>query len=335
MLVTGATGYIGSHVVAELLAAGHEVVGIDNFSNSHILVGQVLSELPGSFRLHRFDVRDGQQLRSCLRDEAVDAVVHLAGVKSVAESMVDPLRYWSINVGGTTELMSAMQDTGVHRMVYSSSCTVYGQGDGRPITEQEALRPTNPYGRSKAAAEQLLSDAAAADPSWQVVALRYFNPAGAGPTVGLGDNPTTSTPNLVPAVLRAAASGEPVEINGVDYDTADGTCERDYLHIADLVDGHIAALNRTADGTEARRGVGFEAVNLGTGTPTSVLGVIAAAEHVTGTTVSTISSPRRPGDATSIHADPTVASHLLDWKAQRSIEEMVRSHWEWQQQAPR
>lgn len=323
LLVTGATGYVGSHCVAELLDAGHDVVGIDDFSNSDRSVVETLRGFGDGFTFHEVDVRDVDAIHQCLTDNAVDVVVHLAGVKSVAESMTDPLRYWSINVGGTVALLQAMEMAGVGAIVFSSSCTVYGEAAEKPVSESDPFAPTNTYGDTKAAAERAILDAVRSNDGWRGIALRYFNPAGAHPSGLLGDNPTYSSPNLVPACLAAAKHGRPILVNGADYDTADGTCERDYVHITDLARGHVAAV------AAFEHLDGFEPINLGTGRRSSVHDVVAAAVEVTGLPIETTIGPPRIGDAATVGADPARALRLLDWKAELDLTDMCRSHWAW------
>lgn len=323
ILVTGATGYVGSNCVVELLDAGHVVVGVDDFSNSDRTMAAVLRGFGDGFSFHEADIRDVDSMRRCLATDPVDAVVHLAGVKSVAESLTSPLRYWSINVGGTLALLQAMRDTDVDALVFSSSCTVYGEADGEPVRETDRIAPTNTYGRTKAAAEQVINDAVAAGTGLRCIALRYFNPAGAHSSGLLGDNPTNSTPNLVPASLDAASRGVAIVVNGADYPTADGTCERDYVHITDLSRGHVAAVAALDQIS------GFEPINLGTGRRSSVLDVVAAATEVSGRPIATTVGPRREGDAAAVGADPARALQVLDWKAEFDLAEMCASHWAW------
>ncbi len=323
LLVTGAAGYVGSHCVAELLEAGHDVVGVDNFSNSDRSVVETLRVFGEGLTFHEADIRDVDAIRRFLTEAPVDAVVHLAGVKSVAESMTKPLLYWSINVGGTVALLQAMKAAEVEAIVFSSSCTVYGEADGKPVSESDPIAPTNTYGRTKAAAEQVIRDAMAGNDRWRGIALRYFNPAGAHPSGLLGDNPTHTSPNLVPACLAAAKQGEPILVNGADYPTADGTCERDYVHITDLARGHVAAV-AALDHLDR-----FESINLGTGRRSSVLDVVAAAVEVTGLPIETTIGPPRTGDAAAVGADPTHALRLLDWKSELDLVEMCASHWDW------
>ncbi len=323
LLVTGAAGYVGSHCVVELLDAGHDVVGVDNFSNSDRSVVETLRGFGGRFTFHEADIRDVDAITRCLTEAPVDAVVHLAGVKSVAESMTNPLLYWSINVGGTVALLQAMKAAKVEAIVFSSSCTVYGEADGKPVSESDPIAPTNTYGRTKAAAEQVIRDAMAGNDRWRGIALRYFNPAGAHPSGLLGDDPTHTAPNLVPACLAAAKHGKSILVNGTDYPTADGTCERDYVHISDLARGHVAAV------AALEHAVRFEPINLGTGTRSSVLDVVAAATEVSGLPIETTIGPPRRGDAAAVGADPSHALRLLDWKAELDLTDMCESHWGW------
>lgn len=328
VLVTGAAGYIGSHVVVDLLNAGHEVVGIDNFQNSQREVLSRIEQLAGAFEFVEGDIRDRSVLERLFATNDVSAVIHFAGLKSVSESVRIPLSYYDLNVGATTSLLGAMSNAEVHKIVFSSSCTVYGDGDGglTPIVESSTFAPTNPYGHSKAMAEQVLTHAAAADPQLCVLALRYFNPAGAHQSGILGESPLGVPQNLFPRLTRAILLDEQVPVCGTDYDTPDGTCIRDYIHISDLSSGHLAALDRLVPG--------FEAVNLGTGIGSSVFDVVRAMERASGQSIDRDHQPRRAGDAVALWADPARALQRLGWKAECSLDDMCRDHWLFQSMNP-
>jgi UDP-glucose 4-epimerase len=332
VLLTGGAGYIGSHTALELLGAGWDVVVVDDFSNSSpVALDRVAEQAAGgSLRRHRLDVRDTATLTGVLHDEAVDAVVHLAGLKAVGESVEQPLRYYAVNVGGTASLLQAMEDAAVRRLVFSSSCTVYGDPERVPIDESARRLATNPYGRTKLVIEDMLVDLAASDDRWHLLSLRYFNPVGAHASGRLGEDPDGIPNNLMPYVMQVAIGRHPfVRVFGDDYATADGTGVRDYLHVVDLALGHLAALDRGGDLP------GFTAVNLGTGQGSSVLDVIAAASRAVGRDLPYKVVERRPGDVAASWADPSLAHELLGWRAERGLDEMAADHWRWQLANPR
>jgi UDP-glucose 4-epimerase len=330
-LLTGGAGYIGSHTAVELLAAGCDVVVVDDFSNaSPVALDRVAELVPGGrLRWHRLDVRDTGPLTQLLRDEGVEAVVHLAGLKAVGESVAQPLRYYAVNVGGAASLLQAMDDAGVHRLVFSSSCTVYGDPERVPIDESARRRATNPYGRTKLMIEDMLTDLAASDDRWQLLSLRYFNPVGAHASGRLGEDPDGIPNNLMPYVMQVAVGRHPmIRVFGDDYPTPDGTGVRDYLHVVDLALGHVAALDRGAGLP------GFTAVNLGTGRGSSVLEVVAAASRAAGRDLPYKVVERRPGDVAASWADAALARDLLGWQATRSLDEMAADHLRWQADNP-
>jgi UDP-glucose 4-epimerase len=335
VLLTGGAGYIGSHTAVELLAAGTDVVVIDDFSNSSSVALDRVTEVaaglgaPGRLRWHRLDMADRAGMTAVLADERVDAVVHFAGLKAVGESVEQPLRYYAVNVGGTAALLQAMDAARVRRLVFSSSCTVYGDPERIPVDESCRRHASNPYGRTKLIIEDMLSDLAASDDRWQVLALRYFNPVGAHPSGRMGEDPEGIPNNLMPYIMQVAAGRHPfVRVFGDDYPTRDGTGVRDYLHVVDLALGHLAALD-AVDGVK-----GCVPVNLGTGTGHTVMEVIAAASRAVGRDLPYRVVDRRPGDIAATWADPALAHELLGWRATRSLDEMAADHWRWQSTNP-
>jgi UDP-glucose 4-epimerase len=331
VLLTGGAGYIGSHTAVELLAAGWDVVVVDDFSNSSPVALDRVAELvpAGRLRWHRGDVGDTAALTRILVDGGVDAVVHFAGLKAVGESVAQPLRYYTVNMAGSVSLVHAMEAAGVRRVVFSSSATVYGDPDPErlPLDESAPRGATNPYGHTKLMVEQLLADVATADDRWDVTLLRYFNPVGAHPSGRLGEDPDGIPNNLMPFVMQVAAGRLPqIRVFGDDYPTPDGTGVRDYIHVVDLARGHRAAL-------EAPR-PGCRAINLGTGRGHSVLEVIAAASRAVGRDLPYEIVARRPGDVTATWADPSVAERELGWRAELDLDAMAADHWRWQSRNP-
>ncbi len=329
-LVTGGAGYIGSHTCVELLTAGWDVVVVDNLTNSsEVAIGRARELASGRLTFHQVDLLDESGLARVLDERPVDAVVHFAGLKAVGESVEQPLMYYENNLAATVNLLKAMRGHGVRDLVFSSSCTVYGQPVRVPVDETSPIAPASPYGRTKAYIEALLADVAAAEPGWRVVLLRYFNPAGAHPTGRIGEDPRGIPNNLMPYVMQVAVGRrERLTVHGNDYSTPDGTCVRDYIHVVDLANGHVAAL-RALDRVD-----GCVAVNLGTGQGHSVLEVVEAAAVAVGRPIPYVIGPRRPGDVPAIWADPTLAHTLLHWKATRSLDEMCTDHWRWQSANP-
>ena len=326
ILVTGGTGYIGSHACVELLRAGHEVVIADNLSNSSIAVLERIQRIAGKPPVfHQLDLRDAQGLRALLQRHPVAAVMHFAGVKAVAESVADPLKYYDNNVNGSLVLFAAMRAAGVKRMVFSSSATVYGAQAVSPIGEQAATAPANPYGRSKLMIEEMLRDLCIADPEFRAVALRYFNPVGAHTSGLIGEAPQGTPNNLMPYLCQVAAGKLPqLQVFGKDYPTPDGTAIRDYIHVMDLVRGHLQALDFL------ERAPGFTAINLGTGRGTSVLEMLQAFERVNQVHVSWRFADRRPGDTVITYADAAFARKVLDWRTRLTLDDMCRDAWHWQ-----
>lgn len=330
ILVTGGTGYIGSHACVELLRAGHEVVIADNLSNSSIAVLERIQRIAGKPPVfHQLDLRDAQGLRALLQRHPVAAVMHFAGVKAVAESVADPLKYYDNNVNGSLVLFAAMRAAGVKRMVFSSSATVYGAQAVSPIGEQAATTPANPYGRSKLMIEEMLRDLCIADPGFRGVALRYFNPVGAHTSGLIGEAPQGTPNNLMPYLCQVAAGKLPqLQVFGRDYPTPDGTAIRDYIHIMDLVRGHLQALDFL------ERAPGFSAINLGTGRGTSVLEILHTFERVNQITIPHRMAARRPGDTAVTYADPRLVAELFGWHATLGLDDMCRDAWRWQRQNP-
>jgi UDP-glucose 4-epimerase len=329
ILVTGGTGYIGSHACVALLAAGHTVTVVDNLSNSRYEVLDRVAQIAGQRPLFfQGDVRDHELLRSVFAAAPVDAVIHFAGLKAVGESVAQPLRYYDCNVGGAIALCEAMAEAAVKTLIFSSSATVYGDPASVPIREDFPRSATNPYGASKLMIEDILADLAHADCAWRIARLRYFNPVGAHESGLIGEEPNGVPNNLLPYVAQVAAGKRPqLSVFGSDYPTPDGTGVRDYIHVMDLVEGHLAALNYLLD-----KG-GLLTVNLGTGCGYSVLDMVRAFAAASGRPVPYARVPRRPGDVATCYADPQLAADLLGWQARRGIEQMCADAWRWQQHA--
>jgi len=327
ILVTGGAGYIGSHTVIELLAAGMDVTIIDNLCNSKASVldriEAVAGRRPGFVQA---DIRDRDALKSAL--SGCGAVIHFAGLKAVGESVAMPIEYYDNNVSGSVTLFEAMRDANVKTLVFSSSATVYGDPASVPIREDFPLSATNPYGRSKLMIEDVLRDVAKADSSWRIALLRYFNPVGAHVSGTLGEDPNGIPNNLMPYVSQVAVGKlAQLSVFGNDYPTPDGTGVRDYIHVVDLAPGHLAALGALA------RHAGVLTVNLGTGRGYSVLEMVRAFEQASGRPVPYRVASRRPGDIAQCYADPGLAKHLLGWQAERGIDAMCADTWRWQQWA--
>ncbi|MCL1807065.1 MAG: UDP-glucose 4-epimerase GalE [Oscillospiraceae bacterium] len=331
ILVTGGAGYVGSHVIVSLLEQGYGAVSVDNFYNSSPKVYQRLRELTGKdFIDIEADVCDEAKMKEVMAKHDLWAVIHCAGYKAVPESVSKPLEYYQNNLGTTFSLCNAMRQTGVTRFVFSSSATVYGEPQFLPYTEEHPTgNCTNPYGMSKVMNERILTDMAAANPDWGVVLLRYFNPIGAHPSGRIGDAPGGIPNNIMPYILKVANGLLPVlPIAGDDYDTPDGTGLRDYLHISDLAEGHVAALRYLEDFT------GSEAVNLGTGQSVSVRELIRGIEKTSGKTLPTEIKSRRPGDIAEARADVSKAKRLFGWETKKTLEEMCADAWRWASQNP-
>ncbi len=330
ILVTGASGYIGSHTCVELLEAGYAVIGLDNLANSSRASLERMAQISGAaLPFHCADVRDRAALDAIFAAQPIDAVVHFAGLKAVGESVQQPLAYFDNNVNGSLVLLQAMRAAGVRRFVFSSSATVYGDPDSVPIAENARLSVTNPYGRSKLMVEQILGDLAHSEPSWAIGVLRYFNPVGAHPSGLIGEDPSGIPNNLMPFVAQVAVGRRPrLSVFGNDYPTPDGTGVRDYIHVVDLARGHVAALDRLF-----AAGRGFT-VNLGTGKGYSVLEIVRAFEAASGRKVAYDIVGRRPGDIATCFANPDMAREVLGWQARKGLEEMCADHWRWQSMNP-
>lgn len=330
ILVTGGAGYIGSHTVVELLQQNQDVIVLDNLVNSSITVLDRIETITGKRpRFYQGDVRDKALLLDIFANHEVAAVIHFAGLKAVGESVEQPLRYYENNVNGTLVLCDAMAEAGVKNLVFSSSATVYGPDAPVPYQESMPLgQPSSPYGASKAMIERVLMDLCVADEDWSVVALRYFNPIGAHPSGHIGEDPKGIPNNLMPFISRVAVGKLPeLSIFGNDYDTADGTCVRDYLHVVDLADGHCRAL-------ELLNSAGFQPLNLGTGNGVSVLEMVTSFQEVTGQAVPYKFAPRRSGDLPAFWANADLAKSLMGWSADGDLKRMMADTWRWQSQNP-
>lgn len=332
VLVTGGAGYIGSHTVLALAAAGHDVVVVDDFSNAKPAAIARLEELAGRpVPVHAFDLTDAARTDELFATEQLDAVIHFAAFKAVGESVRKPAAYYRNNLDSTLSLVEAMQWHGVTRLVFSSSATVYGEQAPVPYSEDYGfLSSSSPYGQTKVMNERILSDVAAVTEGWKVALLRYFNPVGAHPSGRIGEDPQGVPNNLMPFLAQVAVGRrDKLTIFGGDYPTADGTCERDYIHVDDLAEGHVAALEHLDAMAEPVR-----AFNLGTGTGTSVLQLLHAFERAVGHDLPYEVGPRRPGDLPAYWADPARAHAELGWHASRTIDDMCADTWRWQSQNP-
>ena len=323
ILVTGGAGYIGSHTCAALTEAGEEVVILDNFSNSSPDVIRRLKSVSGrDVKVYAADLTHGDGVRRVFGSENIEAVIHFAGLKAVGESARMPLEYYANNVGGSLNLFRAMRDHGCKRLVFSSSATVYGENAELPCREDAPLSASNPYGETKLTVENILRGLHASDGEWRISLLRYFNPIGAHPGGLIGEEPSGIPNNLFPYIARVALGTlERLNVYGGDYGTPDGTGIRDYIHVCDLADGHLAALRYI------RGHPGIEAVNLGTGRGYSVLEALKAFERASGKTVPYQITARRPGDVASVYADTSKSKRLLGWEAARGLDEMCRDLW--------
>ncbi|OFK25002.1 UDP-glucose 4-epimerase GalE [Olsenella sp. HMSC062G07] len=335
VLVTGGAGFIGSHTVVELLAKGYRVVVVDDLSNASEKVLDRIDRIVGEqeagrLSFYRADVSDRDALEAVFDDAPVDCVIHFAGYKAVGESVRKPIEYYANNLGSTLTLVDVMREHDCRSIIFSSSATVYGDPDSLPLTEESPKKPaTNPYGWTKWMIEQILSDLHVADPAWNVVLLRYFNPIGAHPSGLMGEDPKGIPNNLLPYVAQVAVGKrDRIHVFGGDYDTPDGTGVRDYIHVMDLAAGHVAALSWMG----GRSGV--EVFNLGTGRGTSVLQVIEAFGRACGRTLPYQVEPRRAGDVAANYADCSKARELMGWQARYDIDDMCRDSWRWQSSNP-
>jgi UDP-glucose 4-epimerase len=330
VLVTGGAGYIGSHTCLELLAKGHEVVIVDNFANSSPKVVPRLEKLAGrDIPTHKLDIRDREALALLFKLERIDAVIHFAALKAVGESCEKPLEYFDNNVGGSITLLQAMQNAGVRHFIFSSSCTVYGSPESVPVTEGARLQVTSPYGRSKLVVEYILEDVARADASLRYASLRYFNPVGAHASGQIGEDPRGIPNNLMPLVCQVASGKrEKLQVYGSDWPTPDGSGMRDYLHVVDLAQAHVAALDFLVREERSLT------VNLGTGRGNTVLELVRAFEQATGQRVPYEVVGRRDGDADPLWADPALAERELQWRARHDLADMCRDAWRWHSANP-
>lgn len=328
ILLTGGAGYIGSHTAVALASAGFEIICFDNLSNSSAEAVERVEAITGKhIPLIVGDVRDQKLLEAVIRDNEVEAVIHFAGLKAVGEATANPLIYYDNNVKGTLSLIEAMTNCGLKTLVFSSSATVYGEPQYLPLDETHPLSVTNPYGRTKLMAEEILGDIAVSDPSWRIAILRYFNPVGAHSSGLIGEDPNGIPSNLMPFISRVAAGRlKELSVFGDDYDTSDGTGVRDFIHIEDLAQGHIAALKAICKSFNA-----ISTWNLGTGRGYSVLEMIRAFERVNGVSVPFRIAERREGDVAACYASPDKALNELSWQAKLGLEEMCHSAWHFEQ----
>ncbi len=331
LLITGGAGYIGSHTIIELLAAGHDVVVVDSLVNSSAHAIKRVETITGrKVPLHMFDLADKAKLEEVFEQEDFDGVIHFAGLKAVGESVDQPLRYYRNNLQSTLTLCEVMADYDVKKLIFSSSATVYGNPEILPLTEESPTpaKLTNPYGQSKLMIEHILQDLAASDKTWQISILRYFNPVGAHESGLIGEDPLGIPNNLVPYISKVAV-GELKEllVHGDDYKTSDGTGVRDYIHVVDLARGHVAALNNLPSS-------GIDFFNLGSGRGTSVLAMISAFEHASGKKIPYRIGKRRIGDIDSCYCDPTKAEQMLEWTTKYDVKRMCEDTWRWQSQNP-
>lgn len=332
VLVAGGAGYIGSHISIVLLAQGHEVVIIDNLSNSHKVVVDKIEKLSGKqVTFYEYDLCDLEKTREVFQKENIDAVIHLAGLKAVGESVSIPLRYYDNNLVSTLNLMKTMEEFGVNHLIFSSSATVYGSPESVPIKEDFPLSTTNPYGTTKLMIEQIIKDYCAVNPKFNAVILRYFNPVGAHKSGEIGEDPNGIPNNLVPYITQVAVGKlEKVRVFGNDYPTPDGTGVRDYIHVVDLAEGHAAAMQLFGED----KNCGLQIYNLGTGVGYSVLDMIHAFSKTVGKEIPYEIVERRPGDIAECYADSTKALKELGWETKRGLAEMSEDSWRWQRMNP-
>ncbi|MCM1334056.1 MAG: UDP-glucose 4-epimerase GalE [Bacteroides sp.] len=329
ILITGGAGYIGSHTCVELLGAGEEIVVLDNFYNSKPEAVERIRALAGKdFRFYEADMCDAAAMEKIFAENTIEAVIHFAGYKAVAESVQKPLLYFANNLGGTFTLLNTMERHGCKKLIFSSSATVYGIPETVPVREDFPLSAINPYGRTKLMIEDMCRDLCAADPAWSVALLRYFNPIGAHPSGKLGEDPNGIPNNLMPIIINVATGKqEKLKVFGDDYPTPDGTCIRDYIHVVDLALGHLAALK------SVRERKGAIPYNLGTGNGYSVLEIIRTFERANGLTLPYEIAPRRAGDAPECYCVPEKAKAELGWTAKLGLEEMCRDSWNYARNA--
>jgi len=325
ILLTGGAGYIGSHTAVVLMQSGYRVIIYDNLCNSNeVIIGGIEQITEKSPDFIRGDVRDTARLTKVLEQNQVDAVIHLAGLKAVGESALMPVNYYANNIQGVISLLQAMEMAQVNSLIFSSSATVYGPPQYLPCDENHPTAPTNPYGRTKLQVEEILNDVSHANPAWKIACLRYFNPAGAHDSGLIGENPKSIPNNLMPYVSRVALGHYPyLRVFGSDYETRDGTGERDYVHVMDLAEAHLAAL------LYIDRHQGLEVINIGTGKSASVLEIVSSYEKISGKSIPLEYVDRRPGDLGVVYASCDKANRLLSWRAHRSIQEMCATSWKY------
>lgn len=331
ILVTGGAGYIGSHTTVELIQAGYDVVIVDDLSNSKETVIDRIEKITGTRpRFYQVNILDEEKLDHIFQTETIEAIIHYAAFKAVGESVQKPIKYYSNNLGGLLSILKAMNKHKVQRIVYSSSATVYGTENPSPLSEKMPTgQVTNPYGYTKLMGERILKDTSKAHPNWSITILRYFNPIGAHESGLIGEDPQGIPNNLMPYITQVAIGKlEKLHIFGNDYDTPDGTGVRDYLHVVDLAKGHVAAI-RYAEEHE-----GLETINLGTGQGYSVLDLVQTFEKVNHLSLPYVIDPRRPGDVASCYADPSYAKELLGWQTEKTLDDMCRDSWHWQESSP-
>lgn len=331
ILVTGGTGYIGSHTAIELLKEGYDILIADNLSNSNKLVHERIEEISGKLTTpYYIDLLNKEELNQIFKEHTIDAVIHFAGYKAVGESVAEPLKYFKNNLVSTINLCEVMEENGVYNMIFSSSATVYGNPDTNPISESFSTTTAfNPYGRTKLMIEQILKDVAAANDKWNISLLRYFNPVGAHDSGKIGEDPNGIPNNLMPFITQVAVGKmDELKVFGNDYDTPDGTGVRDYIHVVDLAIGHLKALE------QIKRNDGLEIYNLGTGRGYSVLEVAKAFEKASNSQIPYKIVGRRPGDIAACYANPSKAEKELGWKAKKDIYDMCKDSWNWQLKNP-
>ena len=332
ILVTGGAGFIGSHTCVELLNAGYEIVVVDNYYNANPKSLERVKELTGKdFKSYECDIRDSEGMDKIFKENKIDAVIHFAGLKAVGESCQKPIEYYDNNIGGTLKLCDVMRNNGCKNIVFSSSATVYGMKNVSPLKEtMKTGGTTNPYGTTKYMIEIILEDIYKSDNEWNVTLLRYFNPIGAHESGRIGENPSGIPNNLMPYITQVAIGKRPfLSVYGNDYDTPDGTCIRDYIHVVDLADGHVKAVNNILDGKK-----GVQIFNLGTGKGYSVLDIVKAFSKAYGKELPYKIAPRRPGDLAVCFSDPSKAKEVLGWEAKRGIDDMCRDSWNRQSKNP-
>ena len=332
ILVTGGAGYIGSHTCVELLNAGYDIIVVDNYYNSSPKSLERVKELTGKdFKSYECDIRDSEGMDKIFKENKIDAVIHFAGLKAVGESCQKPIEYYDNNIGGTLKLCDVMRNNECKNIVFSSSATVYGMNNVSPLKEtMKTGGTTNPYGTTKYMIEIILEDICKADNEWNVTLLRYFNPIGAHKSGRIGENPNGIPNNLMPYITQVAiGKREFLSVYGNDYDTHDGTGVRDYIHVVDLAEGHVKAVDNILEGNK-----GVQVFNLGTGVGYSVLDIVKAFNKAYGKELPYKIAPRRPGDIATCYSDPTKAKEVLGWEAKRGIEEMCEDSWRWQSNNP-